>query len=238
MTPMRVAILGGGACGTTAAWALARAGVEVCVLEREPRVGGCAAPRSATAFASTSAATASLSRSRALESLVSDLVGADLLLRTRSSAVLHGGRQYRYPLELDDVLRNAGLVGGARALGSYGRQRLRRRRRRRQLRRLGGAALRAAALRHLLRALHAQAVGHRADRDLGRLGGAAHFPAVAGRRGAAAGGLKRGGARTYARRYLVSAARHRQNLRAHGCRRRGARRDFRLGARGHGRRAC
>ena len=56
-----------------------------------------------------------------------DLCGDDLLLRTRSSAVLHGGRRYRYPLELDDVVRNAGVVDGGRALASYARQRLRRR---------------------------------------------------------------------------------------------------------------
>ena len=55
-----------------------------------------------------------------------DLVGDSLLERTRSSVVLHGGQRYRYPLELDDVLRKYGSAAARRALGSYGRERLHR----------------------------------------------------------------------------------------------------------------
>ncbi len=123
---MRVAILGGGACGTTAAWHLARAGADVTVLEREPRVGGLCGTEERDGFRFDFGGHRFISRSRALEGLVHGLVGEDLLLRTRSSAVLHGGRRYRYPLELDDVVRNAGVVDGGRALASYARQRLRR----------------------------------------------------------------------------------------------------------------
>ncbi|HXU68211.1 MAG TPA: FAD-dependent oxidoreductase [Polyangia bacterium] len=121
---MRVAILGGGACGTTAAWHLARAGVDVTVVEREPRVGGLCGTEERDGFRFDFGGHRFISKSRALEGLVRELVGEDLLLRTRSSAVLHRGRRYRYPLELDDVVRNAGLVDGSRALLSYGRQRL------------------------------------------------------------------------------------------------------------------
>lgn len=123
---MRVVILGGGACGTSAAWQLARAGAEVTVLEREPRVGGLCGTEERDGFRFDFGGHRFLSKSPALHALVQELVGDDLLLRTRSSAVLHGGRRYRYPLELDDVVRNAGLVEGGRALVSYGRQRLRR----------------------------------------------------------------------------------------------------------------
>ena len=122
---MRVAILGGGACGTTAAWHLARAGVDVTVLEREPRVGGLCGTEERDGFRFDFGGHRFISRSRALQGLVQELVGEDLLLRTRSSAVLHGGRRFRYPLELDDVVRNAGVVDGGRALLSYARQRLR-----------------------------------------------------------------------------------------------------------------
>ena len=126
MQRQRVVVLGGGACGTTAAWQLARAGAGVTVVEREPRVGGLCGTEERDGFRFDFGGHRFISRSRALEALVRELVGDDLLLRTRSSAVLHGGRSYRYPLELDDVVRNAGLVGGSRALLSYGRQRLRR----------------------------------------------------------------------------------------------------------------
>jgi len=121
---MRVAILGGGACGTTAAWHLARAGAEVTVIEREPRIGGLCGTEERDGFRFDFGGHRFLSKSRSLQALVQELVGEDLLLRTRSSAVLHGGRRYRYPLELDDVVRNAGLADGALALLSYARQRL------------------------------------------------------------------------------------------------------------------
>ena len=121
---LRVAILGGGACGTTAAWHLARAGAEVTVLEREPRVGGLCGTEERDGFRFDFGGHRFISKSRALEALVRELVGEDLLLRTRSSAVLHAGRRFRYPLELDDVVRNAGVVDGAASLASYARQRL------------------------------------------------------------------------------------------------------------------
>lgn len=124
---MRVVVLGGGACGTTAAWRLARAGCDVTVLEREPRVGGLCGTEERDGFRFDFGGHRFLSRSPSLHELVRELVGADLLLRTRSSVVLHRGRRFRYPLQLDDVVRNAGLVEGARALASFGRQRLRRR---------------------------------------------------------------------------------------------------------------
>lgn len=40
--PVRVAVLGGGLAGLSCAYELARAGVEVTVLEREPHLGGMA----------------------------------------------------------------------------------------------------------------------------------------------------------------------------------------------------
>ncbi len=124
---MRAVILGGGACGTTAAWHLARAGVEVTVVEREPRVGGLCGTEERDGFRFDFGGHRFISRSRELEALVRELVGEELLLRTRSSVVLNGGRRYRYPLELDDIVRQGGLVDGAIALGSYARQRLVRR---------------------------------------------------------------------------------------------------------------
>jgi protoporphyrinogen oxidase len=123
---MRVVILGGGACGTTAAWHLARAGADVAVVEREPRVGGLCGTEERDGFRFDFGGHRFISRSRALEALVRELVGDDLLLRTRSSAVLNGGRTYRYPLELDDVVRNGGIADGTRALASYAAQRLKR----------------------------------------------------------------------------------------------------------------
>ncbi|MCA1664361.1 MAG: FAD-dependent oxidoreductase, partial [Myxococcales bacterium] len=88
---MRVAILGGGACGTTAAWQLARAGADVTVIEREPRIGGLCGTEERDGFRFDFGGHRFLSKSRALQALVQELVGEDLLLRTRSSAVFNGG---------------------------------------------------------------------------------------------------------------------------------------------------
>jgi protoporphyrinogen oxidase len=127
---MRVAILGGGACGLSAAHRLVEAGAQPIVLEREARPGGLCGTHERDGFRFDFGGHRFLSRSRALDALVRSLVGDALLTRTRSSAVLHEGRRYRYPLELDDVLRTAGLGDGARALASYARERVRQRIRR------------------------------------------------------------------------------------------------------------
>jgi protoporphyrinogen oxidase len=103
----------------SAAWALARSGADVTVLEREPRVGGLCGTHERDGFRFDLGGHRFLTRSSALLQLVEELLGDELLLRTRSSVVLSGGKKYRYPLELDDVLRQAGAVEGARALLSY-----------------------------------------------------------------------------------------------------------------------
>lgn len=115
----RVVILGGGACGMTAAYALTRAGADVTVLEREPRVGGLCGTVEHRGFRFDLGGHRFISRSRELEGLVRGIVGDSLLTRTRSSVVLNGGRRYRYPLEFDDVLRNVPVRRGVRIVGSY-----------------------------------------------------------------------------------------------------------------------
>ncbi len=123
-----VVVLGGGATGMTAAHQLATAGMAVTVLEREDRAGGLCGTLERQGFRFDLGGHRFLSRSPSLAALVRDLVGEDLLLRTRSSVVLNGGRRYRYPLELDDVLRQGGLGRGLGILASYARERLRRHR--------------------------------------------------------------------------------------------------------------
>jgi protoporphyrinogen oxidase len=115
----RVVILGGGACGMTAAYTLARAGVDVTVLERETRLGGLCGTHERRGFRFDLGGHRFISRSRVLDSLVRELLQDSLLMRTRSSAVLHGAERYRYPLELDDVLGKVPLRRGARIIGSY-----------------------------------------------------------------------------------------------------------------------
>jgi protoporphyrinogen oxidase len=111
----------------SAAYTLVRAGAEVTVLERERRVGGLCGTQEYRSFRFDLGGHRFLTRSPALRATVEELLGEDLLLRRRSSVVLHRGHRYRYPLELDDVVRKTGLGRGARTLVSYAGERLRQR---------------------------------------------------------------------------------------------------------------
>jgi protoporphyrinogen oxidase len=124
---MHVAVLGGGACGMSAALELTRLGIQATVLEREPRIGGLCGTHERDGFRFDFGGHRVVTRSPDIDQLVRELVAGDLLERERSSAVLNGGKRYRYPLQLDDVLRQYGPVRGARALASYAAESLRRR---------------------------------------------------------------------------------------------------------------
>ncbi len=119
MTPPHLVVLGGGACGMSAALEAVRMGTRVTVLEREPRVGGLCGTQIHDGFRFDLGGHRFVTKSAAVHAQVADLVGEDLLLRQRSSVVLNGGHRYRYPLELDDVLRQFGVRRGGRAMASY-----------------------------------------------------------------------------------------------------------------------
>ncbi|MBS2024284.1 MAG: FAD-dependent oxidoreductase [Deltaproteobacteria bacterium] len=120
-----VIVLGGGACGMSAAMELLRLGLRATVIEREPRVGGLCGTHERDGWRFDLGGHRFITQSRDIDALVRGLLEGDLLERRRSSVILNGGRRFKYPLELDDVVRNFGLVRGARALASYGVERLR-----------------------------------------------------------------------------------------------------------------
>jgi protoporphyrinogen oxidase len=124
----RVVVLGGGAAGMMAAYTLARLGADVTVLERETRIGGLCGTHERDGFRFDLGGHRFISRNRELHQLMEELLGDSLLKRRRASVVLHGGRRYQYPLDLEDVLRQVPLRRGARIIGSYVSERLRVRR--------------------------------------------------------------------------------------------------------------
>ena len=126
-TRKKFVVLGGGACGMSAALELSRRGASVVVLEREPRVGGLCGTHERDGWRFDFGGHRFITANPTLDDLVRSLVGDDLLERRRQSVVLNGGKRYRYPLELEDVLRHYGVRRGARALGSYLRAAVRQR---------------------------------------------------------------------------------------------------------------
>ena len=125
MTRRRVVVLGGGACGLSAAFALAQNGAQPIVLEAEPRPGGLCGTVERDGFRFDFGGHRFITRNREIDAMVRELVGDELLERTRSSIILNGGRRFRYPLALDDVLASGGLARGARSIASYAIARVR-----------------------------------------------------------------------------------------------------------------
>jgi protoporphyrinogen oxidase len=123
-----VVVLGGGAAGMMAAYTLSRAGADVTVLERETRIGGLCGTHERDGFRFDLGGHRFISRNLELHQLIQELLGDSLLTRQRSSVVLHGGRRYQYPLDLEDVLRQVPLTRAARIIQSYVSEHLRIRR--------------------------------------------------------------------------------------------------------------
>lgn len=117
--PPRVVIIGGGACGMSAAWELAEHGVLPTVLEREVRPGGLCATHERGGYRFDLGGHRFISRSGELVRRVTALLGEELLVRQRSSVILHGGRRYQYPLAAENLLRNLRPTEGLRAVASF-----------------------------------------------------------------------------------------------------------------------
>jgi protoporphyrinogen oxidase len=109
-------ILGGGPCGLAAAWRLCQDGARPIVIEREPLVGGLCATHERDGWRFDLGGHRFVSEDAALSRRLEQLLGDDLLVGTRTSVVLHGGRSFRYPLEAGDLLRSLGAGESARAL--------------------------------------------------------------------------------------------------------------------------
>ncbi|MGQ0633377.1 MAG: NAD(P)/FAD-dependent oxidoreductase [Planctomycetaceae bacterium] len=114
-----VLIGGAGPAGLTAAYELARNGVETLVLEAAERVGGLARTELYKGYRFDIGGHRFYTKAPDVQQLWEDLLGDEFLLRPRLSRIFFNRRFFQYPLSLTNVVGNLGLVESLRILGSY-----------------------------------------------------------------------------------------------------------------------
>jgi protoporphyrinogen oxidase len=102
----RVAVLGGGVAGLSAAWKLAESDVAVDVYEAAPVLGGMAGSMRRDGYIWDFGPHRFHSANPAIIDTVKDLVGEDLLVRHRKTRVYFMNRLYDYPLNASNLLTN------------------------------------------------------------------------------------------------------------------------------------
>jgi protoporphyrinogen oxidase len=117
----RIAILGAGPAGLTAAYLLARAGRAPVVLEALPQVGGLSRTEVRDGFRFDIGGHRFFTKAPEVQGIWEEVLGDELLLRNRLSRIYWERRFIEYPLQAGDLVRRLGVVELARVLGSYAR---------------------------------------------------------------------------------------------------------------------
>jgi protoporphyrinogen oxidase len=124
--PFKAIIVGAGPAGLTAAYQLAKQGLPVLVLESDPQyVGGLSRTIDYKGFGFDIGGHRFFSKSREVEDLWTEIAGADMLERPRSSRIYYRGQFFAYPLKPFEALAKLGVVESALCVLSFLRARLR-----------------------------------------------------------------------------------------------------------------
>lgn len=123
--PIKAVIAGAGPAGLTAAYELSKQGQRVVVLESDPQyVGGISRTVEYRGYRFDVGGHRFFSKSREIEELWTEILGADLLERPRSSRIFYRGKFYAYPLKPWEALSQLGMVESARCVLSFLKARL------------------------------------------------------------------------------------------------------------------
>ena len=114
-----IAVLGAGPAGLTAGYVLARAGEPVVVFEADTQVGGLARTVVRDGYRFDLGGHRFFTKSDEVQSLWEEVLGDELLVRSRLSRIYWRKRFIDYPLRLADVVRKVGPVELARCAASY-----------------------------------------------------------------------------------------------------------------------
>ncbi|MCY7422177.1 MAG: NAD(P)/FAD-dependent oxidoreductase [Chitinophagaceae bacterium] len=116
----KIAVLGAGPAGLTAAYLLCKAGQHVVVFERDSQyVGGISRTESYKGFLFDIGGHRFFSKSKEVEDFWTEILGDDLLERPRSSRIYYNKKYFSYPLAAMEALRKLGVIETARCVASY-----------------------------------------------------------------------------------------------------------------------
>jgi protoporphyrinogen oxidase len=114
-----VVILGGGPCGLSAAWELSGTGKKVVVVEAQSSPGGLCKTIGYRGFNFDLGGHRFISKNDELINKIKVLMGDDLLVSERVSAIRLNGREFQYPLSAGDILKQTDIMFLARCLVDY-----------------------------------------------------------------------------------------------------------------------
>jgi protoporphyrinogen oxidase len=121
----KAGIVGAGPAGLTAAYELSKRNAPVVVLESDPQyVGGISRTVNYKGFRFDIGGHRFFSKSREIEELWTEIAGAEMLDRPRSSRIYYRGQFYTYPLKPFEALSKLGLIESALCMLSFTAARL------------------------------------------------------------------------------------------------------------------
>ncbi len=116
----KVAIIGGGPAGLTAAYLLSKAQQQVIVFEKDPvYVGGISRTESYKGYHFDIGGHRFFSKSKEVEDFWTEILGDEMLERPRSSRIYYNNKFFSYPLVAGEALQKLGIFESALCVLSY-----------------------------------------------------------------------------------------------------------------------
>ena len=116
----RVAIIGAGPAGLTAAYLLGKGGQDVTVFEKDPQyVGGISRTESYKGYHFDIGGHRFFSKSKEVEDFWTEILGDEMLERPRRSRIYYNKKFFSYPLVAFDALRKLGIIESALCVLRY-----------------------------------------------------------------------------------------------------------------------
>ncbi len=116
---MKTLIIGAGPAGLTAAYELSNLGIDATILEADRVVGGISRTISQNNYRFDVGGHRFFSKVPMVNTLWSDMLGDDFLLRPRLSRIHYNGHFYDYPLKISSTLKKLGIAETLRIGLSY-----------------------------------------------------------------------------------------------------------------------